>query len=60
MISSSDRKQAVVLIDEAHAAGVRKWRACEELEISVRRINDGRVTDTMMVVSPVCKCQRTN
>lgn len=36
MISPSDRKQAVVLIDEAHAAGARKWRACEELEISVR------------------------
>jgi transposase InsO family protein len=36
MISPSDRKQAVVLIDEAHTAGSRKWRACEELEIDVR------------------------
>ena len=36
MISPADRKQAVVLIDEAHSSGARKWRACEVLEISVR------------------------
>ena len=36
MILHSDRKTAVTLIDEAHSAGARKWRACEELEISVR------------------------
>ena len=36
MILHSDRKTAVTLIDEAHSAGARKWRACEELDISVR------------------------
>lgn len=36
MISPADRKQAVTLINEAHAFGARKWRACEALEISVR------------------------
>ena len=36
MILHSDRKTAVALIDEAHSAGARKWRACEELDISVR------------------------
>ena len=36
MISASDRKQAVTLINDAHSAGARKWRACEVLEISVR------------------------
>lgn len=36
MISPTDRQRAVALIDEAHAAGARKSRACEELEISVR------------------------
>jgi len=36
MIIPSDRKQAVVLIDEAHSAGARKSRACEEFEISIR------------------------
>jgi putative transposase len=36
MINPLDRQKAVVLIDEAHAAGTRKWRACKTLEISVR------------------------
>lgn len=36
MITPLDRQNAVALIDEAHTAGARKWRACEELEISVR------------------------
>jgi transposase InsO family protein len=36
MILHSDRKTAVSLIDEAHVAGARKWRACGELDISVR------------------------
>jgi transposase InsO family protein len=36
MINPLDRQKAVILINEAHAAGARKWRACEVLEISVR------------------------
>lgn len=36
MILPADRRKAVALIDEAHSAGARKGRACEELEISVR------------------------
>ena len=36
MINPADRKQAVTLINEAHASGARKWRACEVLEISLR------------------------
>lgn len=52
MISASDRKQAVTLINDAHSAGARKWCACEVLEISVRTyhrwenngLDDGRKT----------------
>jgi len=52
MIDPADRKQAVTLINEAHASGARKWRACEVLEISVRTFHrweghgfeDGRKT----------------
>ena len=36
MILPADRRKAVALIDEAHSAGARKGRACEELEMSVR------------------------
>lgn len=36
MINPTDRKQAVLLINEAHVAGARKWCACEVLSISVR------------------------
>ena len=36
MISTPDRKRAVQLIDEAVAAGARKFKACEELGIAVR------------------------
>lgn len=36
LISPANRNQAVILINEAHAAGARKWCACEVLEISVR------------------------
>lgn len=52
MISPPDRMKTVALIDEAHTAGARKWRACEELEINVRTYQrwgsqgfvDGRTT----------------
>ncbi len=36
MIPASDRERAVELIDEAWAAGARKFMACKELGISVR------------------------
>jgi transposase InsO family protein len=36
MISTPDRKRAVSLIEEAVAAGARKFKACEELGITVR------------------------
>ena len=36
MISVSDRMKAVELIKEADRSGARKFRACQELEISVR------------------------
>ena len=36
MINPADRIQAVILINEAHTAGARKWCACEVLKISVR------------------------
>ena len=36
MISTPDRKQAVALIDEAVAAGARRFMACEEMGISTR------------------------
>jgi putative transposase len=36
MISPTDRRQAVALIDEAVAAGARQHKACEVLEISAR------------------------
>ena len=36
MISASDRRQAVELIDEAVAAGASLKRACEELGLSLR------------------------
>lgn len=36
MISFLDRQNAVLLIDEAHAAGARRVKACEELELSLR------------------------
>lgn len=36
MISSSDRKQAVELIQEANRNGARLTYACNELNISVR------------------------
>jgi transposase InsO family protein len=36
MISPSDRRRAVKLIDEAHRSGARLTRACAELAISVR------------------------
>lgn len=47
MILHPDRKKAVTLIDEAHLAGARKWRACGELGITVRTyqrwVKDGEV-----------------
>ncbi|WP_133618522.1 IS3 family transposase [Halanaerobium congolense] len=36
LIEISDRKKAVELINEAHANGCRKFKACEELNISQR------------------------
>jgi putative transposase len=36
MISPTDRRQAVALIEEAVAAGARQHKACEVLEISAR------------------------
>jgi putative transposase len=36
MILNSDRLQAVGLIDEAVLAGAAKYKACTELEMSVR------------------------
>jgi len=36
MINPTDRKQAVILINEAHSSGARKWCACQVLGISVR------------------------
>jgi len=49
MIRTSDRKEAVALIQEASASGARKFKACEELEISVRTyqrwIEKGKVSE---------------
>jgi len=36
MISTPDRQQAVALIEEAVMAGARKFKACDEIDISVR------------------------
>jgi len=36
MISAPDRQRAVELIDEATAAGARRFQACAELRISER------------------------
>ena len=36
MISSHDRKNAVELIDVAHAAGAARGKACKELQLSLR------------------------
>ena len=51
MISPLDRRKTMALIDEAVAAGARRARACEELEVSVRTVQrwshgtqDGRPT----------------
>lgn len=51
MINTSDREQAIKLIDEAVAAGARQERACRELGLQVRtlqrwrqRPQDGRPT----------------
>ena len=38
MISASDRKQAVELIEEAVDQGARRYRACEEMGITVRTL----------------------
>ena len=38
MISASDRRKAVELIEEAVAAGARKRLACEELGITARTL----------------------
>jgi len=56
LISASDRKEAVTLINEAAAAGARTFKACEELGISMRTFQrwtandevktDGRPTAT--------------
>ncbi len=51
MISPLDRRKTMALVDEAVAAGARRERACEELEVSVRTVQrwshsaqDGRPT----------------
>lgn len=51
MINTSDREQAITLINEAVAAGARQERACKELGLEVRtlqrwrkRPQDGRPT----------------
>lgn len=36
MISGADRKQAVILIEEAVASGARRFKACETLGLSLR------------------------
>jgi len=36
MITTLDRQQAVELIEEAVMAGARKFKACDEMDISVR------------------------
>lgn len=36
MISGADRKQAVILIEEAVASGARRFKACEPLGLSLR------------------------
>jgi len=49
MIRASDRKEAVALIQQASKSGARKFKACEELEISVRTyqrwIEKGKVSE---------------
>lgn len=66
MINPADRKQAVTLINEAHASGARKCRACEVLEISVRTFyrweshgfDDGRKTRTQSPVNQLSHDER--
>ena len=58
MIGASDRKQAVTLINEAHSAGARKWRACEVLEISVRKFYRWKMMVWMMVEKAVFTMDR--
>ena len=38
MLSTRDRRQAIMLIEEAVAAGARKARACAALGLSVRSV----------------------
>lgn len=42
MISASDRKMAIQLIDEAKASGAREAKACETLDITVRTLQRWR------------------
>ena len=47
MISAPDRQRAVELIDEATAAGARRFTACAELRISERTYRRWTVVTAM-------------
>lgn len=64
MISASDRKNAIELIDEAVKAGAREGKACAELGISQRTLQRWKETDTLqdqrqVVIRPTPKNKLT-